>query len=116
MNGLAQLLLTRHPADARDPQAALALALEVNELSGHENLEYLDTLSLAYHLTGDTAKAIENQKKAIALLPPGESSTRKQFEAALAIFETGLKGDSDTLPAEQGALASDPPVDETRDE
>ncbi len=70
----------------------MKLALEVAEKTGYENPGRLDTLSLAYHLTGDTAKAIENQKKALALLPEGESGLRTGMEEALAKFEAVLKG------------------------
>ena len=95
MNDLAWFQLTREPADSRDPHAALKLAFEVAERTGYENPECLDTLSLAYHLTGDTAKAIETQKKAIALLPEGESATRTGLEEALAKFEAALKSASE---------------------
>ena len=61
MNNLAWFQLTREPADSRDPHAALKLALEVAEKTGYEDPEFLDTLSLARHLTDDTAKAIDNQ-------------------------------------------------------
>ena len=40
-------------------------------------------------------KAIENQKKAIALLPEGESPDRASLEAALGKFEAALEADSD---------------------
>ncbi len=89
MSGLAWFLLTREPAESRDPHAALKLALEVAEKTGYKNAGWLDTLSLAYHLTGDTAKAIENQKKAISLLPEGESALRTGLEEALATFAAG---------------------------
>jgi tetratricopeptide (TPR) repeat protein len=91
MHGLASLYLTRKPASSRDPAAALGLALEVAEKTQYENSECLDTLALAYHLTGDTAKAIENQRKAIALLPEGESERRTGFEESLAKFEAALR-------------------------
>jgi len=91
MNNLAWLQLTREPANSREPHAALKLALEISEKTGYENPGILDTLSLAYHLTGDTAKAIENQKKAIALLPEGESQLRAGMEEALVKFEAALR-------------------------
>jgi serine/threonine protein kinase/tetratricopeptide (TPR) repeat protein len=87
MNGLAWLLLTREPADSRDPTAALDLALLVAERTDYLDFSYLDTLSLAYHLTGNSAQAAENQKKAIALLPEGPSGARTALEEALAKFE-----------------------------
>ena len=71
------------------------MAERANEITDYENPAYLDTLSLAYHLTGDTAKAIENQEKAISLLPEGESPLRASFEAALAEFEAALETNSD---------------------
>ena len=64
--------------------------MEANEMLGNEHPNCLDTLSLAYHLTGDTAKAIENQKRAITLVPPAESELRRGMEAALADYEAAL--------------------------
>ncbi|MCH8165095.1 MAG: tetratricopeptide repeat protein [Planctomycetes bacterium] len=93
-NRCAWNLVTCEPADLRDPEAALLLAIEANDMTHHENPEYLDTLSLAYHLTGDTAKAIESQKMAIALLPRGDSSLRTSLEEALAKFEAAMKNES----------------------
>ena len=54
------------------------------------NPRYVDTLALAYHLTGDTPKAIETQKQAIALVPQESSALRQSLEAALAEFEAAL--------------------------
>ncbi|MCH8343318.1 MAG: serine/threonine protein kinase [Planctomycetes bacterium] len=93
-NRCAWNLVTCKPPDLRDPEAALLLAIEANEITDHENPAYLDTLSLAYHLTGDTAKAIESQKMAIALLPRGDSSLRTSLEEALAKFEAAMKNES----------------------
>jgi len=106
LNAVAWELLTVEPADLRDPAAAMPFAIRANDMTNHESPAYLDTLSLAYHLTGDTAKAIENQKKAIALLPPGESSLRTSLEGALADFESALK-EFPKLPTPQEAVAKD---------
>ena len=84
---------------SRDPQTALQLILEMTENIGYKGLSQperanmLDTLSLAYHLTGDTTKAIENQKKAITLLPEGPSRLRTELEENLAKFEAALETD-----------------------
>ena len=56
------------------------------EKSGGKASGILDTLALAYFLTVDAAKAIETQEKAISLLPPGDSATRKDLEKSLARF------------------------------
>ena len=47
----------------------------------------VDTLALAHHLTGDTPKAVEVQRLAVSLLPPGGSDLRTTLESALARFE-----------------------------
>ena len=88
-------------------QISRPLALEANNLTDHKDPNFLDTLSIAYHLTGDTTKAIENQKKAISLLPP--DADRGEYEAALATFEAAL-------PTEQEAVASDKPGQSSSDE
>jgi non-specific serine/threonine protein kinase/serine/threonine-protein kinase len=92
----ASLLLTCEPADLRDPATALALAMEANNMTDRSDPQYLDTLSLAYHLTGDSATAIEIQKKAIALLPPDDSDLRAQLEDRLHDLESA-----------QGVMAKD---------
>ena len=93
-NSYAWLALTCEPADLRDPESALRFAFEANELTRFENPSYLDTLALAYNMTGNSAKAIETQKRALALLPEGDSPTRKEIEQRLAEFEAAWKGKS----------------------
>ena len=88
-NALAWLLLTREPADLRDPPIALKLALEINETTNHKDSDYLETLALAYHLTGETAIAIDTQKKALPLLPE-EHRDRSEAERRLAEYEAAL--------------------------
>ena len=94
-NGYAWLLLTCEPAELRDPQAALSLAIEVNDVTGHTDPSFLDTLSLAYHRTGQVEKAIETQRKAISLLPDEKTPFRADLEARLAEFEVSRAGTSE---------------------
>lgn len=61
-------------ADKLDPKLALKAALRANELTKNENGAILDTLALAYFKTGDAAKALSTQEKAVALMPTGEGS------------------------------------------
>ena len=49
----------------------------------------------AYHLTGDTAQAVEVQLRAISLLPPGDSDLRSALESALLRFEAALAEESE---------------------
>jgi non-specific serine/threonine protein kinase/serine/threonine-protein kinase len=90
-NSLAWFLLTREPAALRDPPTALELAIEIDELANHEDSDYLATLALAYHLTGETAMAIDTQEKALPLLP-GKQRARSEAERRLAEYEAALTG------------------------
>ena len=85
LNQAAWGLLTVDPTDQRDPQAALDLALQANDLTKHENPLYLDTLALACFKTGDVEQAIELERQALELC--GENSRRGELEEALERFK-----------------------------
>jgi tetratricopeptide (TPR) repeat protein len=93
LNSYARALLASEPSDLLDPDKALKLALQANDRTGSENPSYLDTLALAYHLTGEAEKAIETQRKAISLLP--EDADRSAYEKHVAEFESALQGNSE---------------------
>jgi tetratricopeptide (TPR) repeat protein len=93
-NRCAWTLLTCQPTDLRDPEAALRLAREASAMTNHASPPVLDTLALAQHLTGDTAAAVETERKALSLLP-ADSPGRGEYEAALARFETALGNGSE---------------------
>ncbi len=94
LNDYAGDLLTIEAPDLRDPAAALPLAERAcalaEERGTYGRWNYLDTLALAQHITGDTAKAIETEKRALAMLPPEYHQQRKEFEDRLAEFEAAL--------------------------
>jgi hypothetical protein len=57
-------------------------------MRGGEQLGYVvDTLALAQHRTGDTAAAVETQRRALSLMPegadPGIATRLAEYEAAL---------------------------------
>ena len=81
-------LLTGHPADLRDPAAALAQARRAADLTNHRDPGILSTLALAYRLTGDSAAAGEAARQGLALLPPltkpaMKSKLHRDFQALL---------------------------------
>ncbi|MCH8852578.1 MAG: tetratricopeptide repeat protein, partial [Planctomycetes bacterium] len=91
LNNYAWELLTIEPAGLRDPEAALELARRANDLTDHDNALYLDTLALAYHMTGDTARALETQEEALSLLTEDQESNRPEMEANLAKYKAALE-------------------------
>ncbi len=58
-NAFAWEALTCEPADLQDPGAALVFALAAVELGEWQDPDVMDTLALAYHRTGDNARAVE---------------------------------------------------------
>lgn len=48
----------------------------------------------AYFMTGDTAKAIDTQERAVSLLPPGESPDHNELEANLDRYRQAAKSEA----------------------
>ena len=94
LNGYAWSLLTCIPVDLRDPAAALPLAEEAARLSGRSEPRVLDTLALAYHLTGRYDESVATQEEAAALYP-SDSLDRLMLMSTLARFLV-QKGEAET--------------------
>ncbi len=86
LDSYASALLTVEPAELRDPAAALPHAQRAVELAKGKAPRLLGTLALAYHLTGDYARAVETEQQAIALLK-ADSLVRRELEIKLAQFQ-----------------------------
>ena len=90
LNEAAWTLLTHDFEELNDPEFALGLAKRAcskeEAVRGANLWMYLDTLALAQHETGDTAKAIETQKRAVELNPDNAELVESlhRYEAALA--------------------------------
>jgi tetratricopeptide (TPR) repeat protein len=89
LNAAAWWLLGPPPGEPRYPGLSLEFALQANGLTGNANPAYLDTLALAYHQTGDTAKAIDLQRKALALIA-ADAPDRAQYLERLVEFERAV--------------------------
>ncbi len=92
LDDYAENLLTCDPGGPCDAAAALPYAKRAVEMTKASDPGYLDSLARAYFKTGDPAKAVETEEKALLLLPPSGSEkdaspTRKQYEANLAMFK-----------------------------
>lgn len=83
MNNLAFLLATATDPKVRNPQEAVAVAQEAVEVEPH-NPVYLDTLATAYFETGHIDKAVETERRALALKPddPSYEKALEKYEAA----------------------------------
>lgn len=89
LNDAARTLLTHDIVDFRDPERARGFAERAcaldEETGSVQSWGNLDTLAL--HQTGDTAAAIETQRRALALMPPGATPELvehlAEYEAAL---------------------------------
>ena len=98
LNETAWTLLTIEPETLRDPALALEFSKRSNEMTDHKDAGYLDTLALAYFLTGDPQRAIEWEEKAIDLLPPNATEIRPEFEANLQRFKGETTAEPTTQP------------------
>jgi tetratricopeptide (TPR) repeat protein len=98
-NTYALILLTCEPEDLRKPKTALHFAQEAVEETGEKNYRMLQTLALAYQMTGEADKAVETQRIAIALLPPDPTPSRTVLETQLGeyLVELGNFGEAEPL-------------------
>ncbi|MHC5059041.1 MAG: tetratricopeptide repeat protein, partial [Planctomycetota bacterium] len=86
LNVYAWELLIFEVPELRDPEAALPIAMRAVEKTRGQDAYSLDTLALAYKLTGDIDKAVETQTQALDALPPGGSALRVDIENKLVSF------------------------------
>lgn len=89
INNYAFGLSMFEPSDLRDSATALAMAKRAVEMSKGTVSYMLNTLALAYHQSGDHAKAIEYAEKASTLLT-GNSRRRRDFEADINRFRAAI--------------------------
>ena len=86
VNNYVFSMLASPLCEQRDAEEILPLAERSVEQTGAKDPAILDTLSLAYWMSGKREEAIATQTKAIDLLPPGESNLRKELEERLLSF------------------------------
>ena len=91
LNACAVLLLTSPVADLRNPKEALDLARRANERTNDRDPEVLRTLARALHDTGDRARAVETQRRALSLLSETDPA-REDLQKELAEYR-GARGD-----------------------
>jgi tetratricopeptide (TPR) repeat protein len=88
----AWLLLTCEPAEVRDPTTALRQAQRAVQLSNSQMFEALNTLALAYYVTGDRDRAMETARRVLASLPvapesPDDAALSRALESGFAKYK-----------------------------
>ena len=85
-NALAWILATCPTDELRDGERAVEWATRACEASEWANYWWIDTLAAAHAETGDFAKAVEMQEKAITL---GPEERRAELLARLELYQAG---------------------------
>ncbi|MFH1749088.1 MAG: serine/threonine-protein kinase [Planctomycetota bacterium] len=113
VNSYAWMLLSCEMPELRDPQRALTAALQAMELNDGQNANILDTLALAYQMSGDIDSAIETQRAALARASIGGPYNIMEMEMRLISYmvEGGFyldasKAASERLAKQFGQLPS----------
>jgi len=109
LHACAWELLNCEVRDLRNPAAALPVALQAVELDGGRDATTLETLALAYGLTGKLDQAIATQRQAVAVAQAGGLYDRRRMEARLRDFllQRGNVAEAFNVTFEQLALGLD---------
>ncbi|MBU0617636.1 MAG: serine/threonine-protein kinase, partial [Planctomycetes bacterium] len=83
LHAYAWELLNCEPADLRDAEAALPVAQRADEMDGGTDVNVLDTLALAFQMTGNLDQAVETQRRAIVQARAGGPYNQEELEARL---------------------------------
>ena len=87
-NAAAWILATHPDPSVRDANAAIRMAEDLAERTGHENPGILDTLAAAYAAGGRFEEAIRTAQRAVALADAsGPEETARSIRQRLALYE-----------------------------
>lgn len=90
LNNMAWLLASAEDKNIKNADKAVKLAHRACELSGYDNYEFLDTLSIAYASAGRFNKAVSAMDKAIDLaMSQGQEELVKSLSEKQLLYKTG---------------------------
>ncbi len=90
LNNLAWLLASAEDKKIKNADKAVKLAQRACELSGYDNYEFLDTLSIAYAAAGRFNEAVSTMDKAIDLAgSQGQEELVKRLSEKQLLYKTG---------------------------
>jgi tetratricopeptide (TPR) repeat protein len=90
LNNFAWALLTEDKYGAKYNDVALRFARRCNEITGHSNWAYVDTLALAEFEDGNAEEAIQLEQRAIRLCRDQGGNGLADLEKALARFKASV--------------------------
>jgi tetratricopeptide (TPR) repeat protein len=91
LNNYAWALLTCFPEELRDSRAALEPAQRAVELTHENDAAVLDTFAMACFETGDAARAVAAQERAVALLGTQDAMRVEEYSARLERYRAEKK-------------------------
>jgi len=89
LNNLAWLHSAIRDSDVRDPKKAVEYALRACELTDYGQVDFVDTLAVAYAANGQFPEAIETALKALGLaVPAGRENLVDEINKRLELYKT----------------------------
>lgn len=90
LNDFAWVLATNSNSSIKNPKKALDMALNACELTGLQDINFLDTLSVAYAANNDFPKAIETAEKAIDIaMANDQGHLTEEIKKHLELYKAG---------------------------
>jgi len=93
-------LATCDDPEQRDAIKAVTFAKKACELTGHKQIEFLDTLSVAFAADGNFTQAVETAQKAVGLaIAAGNNTKAEQLKERIELynFTEGIFGSKELL-------------------
>jgi hypothetical protein len=88
LDALAKLLLVSEVVDLRDPKEAFALSRRANDATRESDPAFLHTFAQACFDTGDRARAVTTQQRALDRLA-AQAPERADYQAELTKYRAG---------------------------
>lgn len=90
LNDFAWILATNKDTKIRNPEKALTMAKKACELTGFQQINFLDTLSVAYAANNNFEKAIQTTQKAINLTLTNQQIQQvEELKKKLELYKAG---------------------------
>jgi tetratricopeptide (TPR) repeat protein len=90
LNARARLHAAAPDANVRNGALAISGALRAIDLKERVPVFFLDTLAAAYAENGEFVEAVEIQRNAIELLPPGDQDLIREYRSRLELYSQNM--------------------------